>query len=141
MIVNSENNTSSDMNLQSSGSRGKGRSRGRGCGGHRSSRGGRGRGRGYHRARCRGQGKPDSSNNNVDLQWSDQASDVTIQPFASVPGPTVTLSHSPLQIFLLFFTRAIIDLIVGETNRYAAQCLGNDSWKTCTELLTLVFVY
>ena len=75
----------------------------------------------------------------VDLQWSDQASDITIQPFPSVPGPTATLRHSPLQIFLLYFTRAITDLIVVETNRYAAQCLGNDTWKTCTEEIVAYF--
>ena len=144
-----ESITCSDMSFQSSCSRGKGHSCGRGFGGHRSSGGGRGcgrsrgrgHGRGCHKGRCRGQGKSkaNSSNSDVDLQWTDQASDVTIQPFASVPGPTVTLPHSPLQIFLLFFTRAIVDLIVLETNRYAAQCLGNDSWKTCTEEILAYF--
>ena len=77
------------------------------------------------------------------MEWNDQASDVTIQPFVTVLGPTVTFPHSPLQIFLLFFTRAIINLIVVEANRYAAQCLGNNSWKTCTEdiLAYFDFVY
>ena len=112
------------MNFQSSGSRGKGRSCGRGCGGHRSSGGGKGHDRGRHRSCCRGQGKgkADNSNNDVDVQWSDQASDVTIQPFASVLGPTVNLPHSPLQIFLLFFTRAIIDPIVVETRNQQICC-------------------
>ena len=98
-----ESITCSDMSFQSSGSRGKEHSYIIGCGGHRRSGGGRGHGRGCHRARCRrrGKGKADSSNNDVDIQWTDQVSDITIQPFASVQGPTVTLPHSPLLLLFL----------------------------------------
>ena len=102
-----ESITCSDMSFQSSGSCGKGHSCGRGCGGHRRSGDGSGRGRGHgrgcHRARCRGRGKgkADSSNNDVDIQWTDLVSDITIQSFASVQGPTVILLHSPLLLLFL----------------------------------------
>ena len=53
-------------------------------------------------------------------------------------GPTTPLtSLTLLEIFFLFFTRDILELIVAETNRHAYSCLANQTWEeiTINELL------
>ena len=46
-------------------------------------------------------------------------------------GPRITIPASIKEIFFLFFTSTIMDLIVVETNRYATTCIG-DSWEPIT---------
>ena len=55
--------------------------------------------------------------------WTSVSTGVHVQPFDQHVGPTVTMPDTPLDTFSLFFTPAIIDLLVRETNRYTAQCL------------------
>ena len=57
-------------------------------------------------------------------EWKCTESDITVVPFTATPGPKMTISASPLEIF---FTASLLDLTVEETNRYAAACLGNHS--------------
>ena len=47
-------------------------------------------------------------------------------PFSQPVGPTMPVPQTAVGIFRLFFTSALIQLIVGETNNYAAQILGDD---------------
>ena len=56
-----------------------------------------------------------------------------MDPFSGLCGPTVPISADPLELFSLFFDNVVIDLIVRETNRYAAQCRGDDTWETNAE--------
>ena len=55
-----------------------------------------------------------------------------MRPFIQPVGLKVCIPDSPLDIFSLFFTTAVIQHLVTETNRYAAQCLdGSDKqWST-----------
>ena len=66
------------------------------------------------------------------LAWSSVPTTVDVRPFIQPVGPKVCIPDSPLDIFSLFFTTAVIQHLVTETNRYAAQCLdGSDKqWST-----------
>ena len=52
-------------------------------------------------------------------------------------GPTVPVSHDPLEMFSHFNTEDLLSLIVLKTNRYAAQCLAatnsTATWETSVE--------
>ena len=60
---------------------------------------------------------------------------VNIAPCTEPVGPVVDISDSPLEVFSLLFTPAIIEYVVQETNRYSEQCLAgtNKEWKTNSE--------
>ena len=64
--------------------------------------------------------------------WTDIPTPVTVEQFNEPHGPTVPLSQSPQELFNLYFTPEVFDIIVTETNRYAAQCLEgtNKEWST-----------
>ena len=49
--------------------------------------------------------------------WSRQLSPVTMSPFQSLVGPTVPISETPSDVFELFFTTHLLQLIVDESNR------------------------
>ena len=49
--------------------------------------------------------------------------DVTVEPFNQLTGPSVPVSSYPREMFSPFFTPQLVDHIVVETNRYAAVCL------------------
>ena len=66
--------------------------------------------------------------------WTSRTTPVLVEPFNEVAGPKLPLPQTPLEIFSLFFTASIIQYIVTETNRYAAQCLGEGKeWSTDEE--------
>ena len=64
------------------------------------------------------------------ITWSSILEKVTITPFQHKVGPEVTVPSSPLGTFFLFFTTSIIQHIVQETNRYAAECMGQEKYET-----------
>ena len=51
------------------------------------------------------------------------------EPFTRSVGPAVVLSACVLAIFKLFFTPALIDLIVEQTNIYAQQTMSDDQYS------------
>ena len=53
-----------------------------------------------------------------------------MEPFTSTYGPSVVITADPLELFSQFFDNDVIDLLVRETNRYAAQCRGDNTWET-----------
>ena len=73
-------------------------------------------------------------------EWSSEPSDVLVQPFTMEVGPTFPISANPMEVFS-HFTPQLIDLIVQETNHYAALCLSSapnssrpvPSWETNAE--------
>ena len=73
--------------------------------------------------------------------WSADPSPVTVERFRGSPGPTGPISDDPLELFSTFFTEELLEAIVHETNRYAAQYLaanqpGNTpEWRTNAEEL------
>ena len=50
-------------------------------------------------------------------------------------GPTVTISESPLEIFELFFSDDLVELVVEESNRYSREVMGDEryaKWRKIT---------
>ena len=63
--------------------------------------------------------------------WLDSSTPVVVNPFTGSPGPKQEIPTDPAKVFQLFFTDELLDLIVEETNRYAALCKGSEtSWRT-----------
>ena len=44
-------------------------------------------------------------------EWTTEVLPLDIQPFTSAHGPTVTIPDSPLEIFQLFFTNELLEMI------------------------------
>ena len=51
-----------------------------------------------------------------------------MQEFTQPVGPACSLPATILGVFKLFFTAAVIEYIVNETNRYARECMGDDTF-------------
>ena len=82
------------------------------------------RGRGSSGARrCRNSGGQRSAPAEEERAWSSIFGDVSVDPFIQPVGPTVPVTSDPTEVFLQFFTPELIEHIVVETNRYAAECL------------------
>ena len=54
--------------------------------------------------------------------------------FTGKGGPRITIPSLVKEIFFLFFTSSVLDIMVQETNRYASTCLGDrsESWTAVT---------
>ena len=75
--------------------------------------------RGARRGRSsRGQGSA-----RAEEEWSTIFSDVSVDPFTQCIGPTIPVTADQTEIFLQFFTQELLEHVVAETNRYAAECL------------------
>ena len=58
--------------------------------------------------------------------WSEEAHDPTVTPFTEPVGPTMSLLPSTaVGFFRLFFSVALVRVLVEETNAYAAKVLGD----------------
>ena len=55
-------------------------------------------------------------------KWTEDLRPITVHPFTSAVGPTCTIPETPLEVFKLFFTDDLIELIVEESNRYSNYC-------------------
>ena len=78
-----------------------------------------------------------------DPTWQSAAQVVTLQLFAANVGPAVPVAASILEIFRLFFIRALMSTVILQTNLYAQQVLGEnsiDSWTDVTESDILAFL-
>ncbi len=74
--------------------------------------------------------------------WTDQLTSITVTPFTETVGPTQPLPSTPLEVFRMFFTSAIMNIIVCQTNLYALQCMGEekyDRWDKVTEQEMLAY--
>ena len=58
------------------------------------------------------------------IVWTSQLKETSVREFRHHVGPTCIIPPSASATFFLFFTSALLQLVVDETNRYAAQCLG-----------------
>ena len=68
--------------------------------------------------------------------WTDVLTNVNVDEFREVAGPTTPLPHdiSVLSLFKLFFTTALMGTIVEQTNTYARLVLGeNPRWTDVTD--------
>ena len=59
---------------------------------------------------------------------------MTVEPFTEEVGSRVPLSTRILEIFQLFFTTTLIDLIVEQTNRYASQVMDPTHYEKWTKV-------
>ena len=78
-----------------------------------------------------------SSNNSTSTStstWSSNLQPVSIKPFVSSVGPTVTIPNSPLEVFELFFTTPFIDNIVEQSNLYAKEVMGDIKYESWTKI-------
>ena len=76
----------------------------------------------------------------VFTEWESDCSPVTVQPFTETTGVTVQTTGEPGNFFSLFFTPEIIQVLVQETNRYAALCQqGKEAWSTDEQELRVYF--
>ena len=110
-----------------------GRDRGRGLGmGRECGRGcGRGRGHGHTvtRGRCRGRvgtTLPSDPNQQIlEAVWKREESNALVHDFCgNAPGPSrsVSSTETAMEAFCKYFTDEVWDLLVVETNRFAARC-------------------
>ena len=97
----------------------RGRGRGRGT----RSRAGRGR-----HGRVRGTACTHFRSRRDPSPWSSATATVNVQRFNRCVGPAVTLSVRIVDIFKLFFTSALVDLIVEQTNLYASQMMSDGQY-------------
>ncbi len=58
------------------------------------------------------------------IVWTSNLKETSRHEFRQHVGPTCIIPPSASETFFLFFTSALLQLVVDETNRYAAQCLG-----------------
>ena len=66
--------------------------------------------------------------------WTELLTQVPVKDFTSTTGPTVNIPQSPLEVFKLFFLDDLLDSIVEESNRYAAQVMGDERYREWTKV-------
>ena len=54
---------------------------------------------------------------------------MTIRKFTSHVGPTISIPDTPLDVFELFFSLSLQEMIVHESNRYAKQAMGEEQYS------------
>ena len=67
-----------------------------------------------------------------DATFHEAGWDPTVLAFNETPGPkkeayTLNSSADPIEFFNLFLTDELLDVLVLETNRYAAQCIAREA--------------
>ena len=83
-----------------------------------------------------------SDDENDSSEWSNKFKKTKIKDFTSDVGPTVNIPHTPIEVFRLFFSVQLIQMIVTESNRYASEVMGSekyDTWNTFTPNDMLAF--
>ena len=63
------------------------------------------------------------------ITWTEQLTSITVESFNKTAGPKVPIPHSAKEIFFLFFTPPLLELIVEQTNKYAAECMGQEKYE------------
>ena len=59
---------------------------------------------------------------------------IQIEPFVQPTGPRVNIPSLAKEIFFLFFTSSVLEHIVEQSNKYAAECMGEQfqTWQPIT---------
>ena len=63
------------------------------------------------------------------MQWSSNVDHIHITPFSELAGPKVPIPPSVLGIFSLFFTSALLQYIVNQSNKFALECMGEEKFS------------
>ena len=61
------------------------------------------------------------------ITWTETLTPITVEDFTKPAGPKVPIPRSAKEIFL-FFTPTLLELIVEQTNKYAAECMGLEKY-------------
>ena len=69
-----------------------------------------------------------------DVVWTDELHAITVQHFSEQVGPKIPIPSDPLQVFMLFFTTSVLQIIVDQTNLYALQCMGQEDYGRWTQV-------
>ena len=64
------------------------------------------------------------------MQWSSIVDNIHITLFSELAGPKVPIPPSVLRIFSLFFTSALLQYIVDQSNKFALECMGEEKFST-----------
>ena len=67
------------------------------------------------------------------ITWTEQLTSIMMEEFKQKPGPKLTIPGIVKEIFL-FFTTPLLELIVEESNRYAAECMGPEKYDKLTKI-------
>ena len=70
----------------------------------------------------------------ANIKWSNTLTHISVKPFTRPVGPTGIIPSVVKDIFFLFFTSSVIEYIVEQSNKYAAECMGEqyNTWKPIT---------
>ena len=63
------------------------------------------------------------------ITWTENLTPITVKAFKKTPGPKVPIPRSAKEIFFLFFTPTLLELIVEQTNQYAAERMGQERFE------------
>ena len=68
------------------------------------------------------------------IQWKSTLTSFRVKNFRDTVGPRHALPDSLLDMFRLFFTRALLEYIVLQTNQYALECMGGEKYTNWSPL-------
>ena len=66
--------------------------------------------------------------------WTSTIAPVEIKQFNSPVGPTTHIPESPKEVFELFFSDDLMQLMVLESNRYAEEVMGSEKFQKWTKI-------
>ena len=66
--------------------------------------------------------------------WTATLKRVPIQTFTSSLGPSLDIPSSPVEVFDLFFSPDLLQIIVRESNAYAKIVMGNDKYEKWSKI-------
>lgn len=68
------------------------------------------------------------------IKWKAKLTSIQVEPFVHPTGPRVTIPSIIMDIFFLFFTSSVMEHIVDQSNKYAAECMGDkfQTWQQIT---------
>ena len=68
------------------------------------------------------------------IQWKSTLTSFKVKNFRDTVGPRHALPDSLLDMFHLFFTTALLEYIVLQTNQYALECMGGEKYTNWSPL-------
>ena len=64
----------------------------------------------------------------------DRPTPIRVEEFKQKPGLKLTIPGVVKEIFFLFFTTPLLELIVEESNRYTAECMGPEKYEKWSQI-------
>lgn len=72
-----------------------------------------------------------SNYSSQNITWKAKLTTIQVQPFIQPTGARVDIPSIVKEIFFLFFTSSVLEHIVEQSNKYAAECKGEQfqAWQ------------